>query len=415
MIRLATTIAIKHLLARKRQSIVSLLGIVLGVAFFLSISAMMQGSENDFIKRLVDNSPHISISDEFRNASVQPAAQLYAGGAVEISRVIPLTETRGLRGYPQALEYMRTVPGLRASPLLVGQALVTFAGKDIAIALNGIVPAEYASVSTIQNYMVRGALADLIANPNGIIIGDELARVLSLTLNGNLTVSTTTGQVRTFKIVGIFHTGRASFDKGQAFVTLKRVQALLDRPNRANSIIVKLADPEAARTVAAQIESHIGYKSVSWQEQSEDLMSTLLLRRIIMYTVVGAVLVVAAFGIYNVISTVVLEKQRDIAILKSMGFRARDVEQMFLVQGVLLGLVGDVFGLVLGSGLMLALMQIRFKFPGGTDYTYMSIDWGWKQFVLAAAIAMAASVIAALLPARKAARVEPVEILRGGA
>jgi len=82
MIRLATTIAIKHLLARKRQSIVSLLGIVLGVAFFLSISAMMQGSENDFIKRLVDNSPHISISDEFRNASVQPAAQLYAGGAV---------------------------------------------------------------------------------------------------------------------------------------------------------------------------------------------------------------------------------------------------------------------------------------------------------------------------------------------
>jgi len=415
MIRLAGTIAVKHLLARKRQSIVSLLGIVLGVAFFLSISAMMQGSENDFIKRLVDNSPHITISDEFRNASVQPVVQMYTSGAVEVRRVKPLTETRGVRGYPQVLDYLHTISGLRASPLLIGQALVTFAGKDIAIALNGVVPGEYASVSTIQNYMVRGSLDDLVVDPNGIIIGDELARVMSLEMNGNLSVATTTGQVRTFKIVGIFHTGRASVDEGQTFVTLKRVQALLNRPNRANSIIVKLADANQARMIAAQIESHIGYKSVSWQEQSEDLMSTLMIRRIIMFTVVGAVLVVAAFGIYNVISTVVMEKQRDIAILKSMGFRARDVEQMFLVQGVLLGLTGDVFGLTLGSALMLGLMQIRFKFPGSTDYIYMSIDWGWPQFAIAAGIAMAASVLAALLPARKAARVEPVEILRGGA
>src|SRR5512141_172855 len=233
MIPLSITIALKHLLARKRQSIVSLLGIVLGVAFFLSISAMMQGSENDFIKRLVDNSPHITISDQFRNASVQPAVQMYTGGAVEVSRVKPLTETRGVRGYLRVLDYLRTIDGLRASPLLVGQALVTFAGKDIAIALNGVLPAEYTSVSTIENYMVRGAIDDLVANPNGIVIGDELARVLSLQLNGNLTVATTNGQVRTFKIVGMFHTGRASVDQGQAFVTLKRVQALLDRPNRA--------------------------------------------------------------------------------------------------------------------------------------------------------------------------------------
>jgi len=263
--------------------------------------------------------------------------------------------------------------------------------------------------------MKRGSLADLIANPNGIVIGDELARVMSLVLNGNVTVATTTGQTRTFKIVGIFHTGRASVDTGQAFVTLKRVQALLDRPNRANSIVIKLDDPESARSIAAHVENHIGYKSVSWQEQSEDLMSTLLIRRIIMYTVVGAVLVVAAFGIYNVISTVVLEKQRDIAILKSMGFLARDIERVFLVQGILLGLVGNAIGLSLGCALMAGMMHIRFKFPGSTDTVYMSIDWGWKQFALAAVIAMGAAIGAPFLPARKAARVEPVEILRGGA
>jgi lipoprotein-releasing system permease protein len=413
MIRLFANVAMRHLLARRRQSVVSMLGIVLGVAFFLSISAMMQGSENDFMKRLIDNSPHISIADEFRNPTAQPAQSMYPLGAVQVIHVKPETETRGLRGFQQILDYLRTLPGLRASPLLTGPALITFAGKDMAISLNGIVPAEYAGVSTIDNYMTRGSLAELVANSNGIIVGDELARVLSLEFGRNLTVTTAAGANRSFKIVGLFHTGRSSVDTGQAFVTLKRTQALLDRPNRANSIIIKLDNAERARDVAGEIESHIGYKSVSWQEQSEDLMSTLLIRRIIMYTVVGAVLVVAAFGIYNVISTVVMEKHRDIAILKSMGFRSRDIEGIFLAQGILLGVAGSACGLALGSVLMVGLMHIRFKFPGSSDYIYMAIDWGWPQFALAAGVAMASSIAAALLPARKAARVRPVDILRG--
>src|SRR6185437_1018323 len=128
-------------------------------------------------------------------------------------------------------------------------------------------------------------------------------------------------------------TGRTQYDESQAFTNLKRVQALSNRPNRANSIIVKLDDPDRARQVAAEIEARYAYKSVSWQESWEDLLSTILIRDVIMYTVVSAVLVVAAFGIYNVISTVVMEKQRDVAILRSMGFHARDIERIFLFQG----------------------------------------------------------------------------------
>ena len=142
-------------------------------------------------------------------------------------------------------------------------------------------------------------------------------------------------------------------------------------------------------------------------------MSTLTTRNIIMYTVVSAVLIVAAFGIYNVISTVVLEKQRDIAILKSMGFRARDIRHIFLIQGVLLGLAGSAVGLPFGAGLMLGLMQIRLKFPGSSDPVPLPIDWNWPQFAIAAGFAMGAALCAGLLPARKAASVQPVEVLRG--
>lgn len=413
MIPLFLNIALRHLLARRRQTFVSLLGIALGTAFFLGISAMMQGSETDFIHRLIDNSPHITVSDEYRNSHTQPVSQLYPGAAVKMHRVKPETETRGIRNFKLALAYLRSFPGVEASPMLQGQGLLSFAGKDVGLSLNGMIPMDIESVSTIGRYMVEGSIKDLEEDPDGIVIGSELARVLSLERGEAITVSAATGQSHVFKIVGIFHTGRAAFDQSQVFLSLKRTQALLNRPNRANTIIVRLADPYAARVFATQIESHIGYKSVSWQEASEDILSTLTLRNIIMYSVVSAVLVVAAFGIYNVISTVVMEKQRDIAILKSMGFHASDVMEIFLLQGILLGVCGCVLGLPLGTGIMYALSQMTFKFPGTSQLTQMPIDWGWKQFAVAGSFAFVAAVGAAVLPAFKAARLRPVEILRG--
>lgn len=407
------SIALKHLFARKRQSIVSLSGIVLGVAFFLAISSLMQGSQNDFIDRLIDNSPHITVEDEYRNPRLQPAQQLYSG-AVEIRNLKPLTETRGIRGYEEILSYLGSQRGVQAASALLGQALVTFAGRDQAITLNGMVPAEIKGVTTIENYMTHGSIDDLIANPNGIVIGEEMSRKLSLSMGDNITVASPEGQLRTFKVLGMFRTGRADYDASQAFVDLKRAQALLNRHHRINRIIMKLDDPYQARHFATDLEEKISYKAISWQEASEDIMDTLAIRNIIMYSVVSAVLIVAAFGIYNIISTVVIEKQHDIAILKSMGFHARDIRRIFVIQGFLLGIAGCLAGLPLGSLLMVWLMNIRMKPPYSTEYITLPLDWSWPQFALAAAFAMMASVMAALLPARKAAHVQPVDILRGG-
>ncbi len=412
--RLLVSIATKHLLARKRQSIVSLLGIILGVAFFLAISSLMQGSEADFLRRLVDNSPHISVSDEFRTPRKQPVFTAYPDAVVEIERVKPIIETRGIRAFQQVIDNLRsTIPGIKISAVLVQQALVSSAGKNYGVNLNGMIPEEIRGITTIEQYMVQGTIDDLIANPDGIIIGSELARKLSLYMGDNITISANNGQVRVFKIVGMFRTGRASYDESQAFVGLKRVQSLTDRANRANSMIIKLEDPYKARDVAAQIEKMIGYKAVSWQEASEDILNTLMIRNIIMYTVVSAVLVVAAFGIYNVISTVVMEKQRDIAILKSMGFHASDIKRIFIIQGVVLGIAGCFVGLPLGMILMRLLMTIKLKPPGSSELVQMPIDWSFPQFAIAATFAISAAVIAALLPARKASSVQPVDILRG--
>jgi lipoprotein-releasing system permease protein len=410
--RLLAYIAFRHLMARKRQSIVSLLGIVIGVGFFLAISSMMQGSQRDFISRLVDKSPHITISDEYREPEIQPIEQLHPEGLVELRSIKPQADTRGIRGYRQVVEYIEGIPNLRVSAVQAGQGILSFAGRDANIQINGIIPQDLRDITTLQEDMKQGSIDDLIANRNGIIVGQELLRKYALSLNDNITVASAVGQVRTFKIVGVFRTGNAAYDEGTTYADIKRIQALMNRPDRANSIIIKMGDPQAAQTIAKKIEEQIGYKTVSWQEQNEGILNTLVIRNIIMYSVVSAVLIVAAFGIYNIISTVVMEKQRDIAILKSMGFKASDVKNIFIIQGVLLGIAGIMAGLPFGALLMTGLGQIVFR-PPGIDPLKMPLDWGVGQFLIAGAFAMGAALLASWLPARKGARVLPVDILRG--
>ncbi len=411
--RIELGIALTHLTSRKRQTLVSLTGVVLGVAFFLGVSSLMRGSEKDFIKRLIDNSPHITVSDDFRVPEVQPAELRWPGAAVQISHVKPQNETRGIRGYREKLALVESLPGVRAAPVLMGSAVLTFAGRLEAVTLSGVVPAKMKNVTTIEEKMTVGSLDALASNPNGIIIGSTLADKFSLRLGSTISVVAPSGASRAMKVVGIFHTGNASYDETQTFTLLKRAQSLLDRPNRANRFVIQLADAYAARDLAFRIEAAIGYKSVSWVEASEDILSVLLVRNIIMYSVVSAILVVASFGIYNTISTIVMEKTRDIAIMKSMGFHARDVRQIFLLEGLIVGLIGSALGIGLGTLLMRALEQVTLKPPGVTEVVHLPIWWGAEQYLLAAAFALSSCLLAAYLPARKAGRVHPVDILRG--
>jgi lipoprotein-releasing system permease protein len=412
---LTLSIAASHLLSRKRQTIVSLLGITLGVAFFLAVSALMSGSEKDFIRRLVDNSPHVTVYDEFRDPRPQPAAIAFPGATVEIRSVKPRTEVRGIRQYKHELAFIEGLPDLRAAPALSGQVIVTFAGKDLGATVNGVVPDLMKNVSTIEEHMTAGSLDTLATNPDGIIIGTGLADKFRIGMGKNVTVTSPVGVVRTMKVVGLFRTGNAGYDEGQVFVILKRSQNLLNRPNVANRLILKLDDPDKSPDVARVVETAFGYKALSWQESNADLMSLLKIRVLIMYSVVSAILIVASFGIYNVISTVVLEKTRDIAIMKSVGFHARDILLIFLIEGAIVGAIGSAIGTGLGLAMMYGLSRVQIKTPFDTAPTFMPIDWGWHSIALGIAFAMASALSAAFLPARKGASVHPVDILRGAA
>jgi lipoprotein-releasing system permease protein len=329
--------------------------------------------------------------------------------------VRPLRETRGIRGWLQRLAFIDALPGVRAAPVLADAAVLTFAGRQHGVTLSGVVPEKMKHVTTIEEKMQDGSLDALAADPNGVVIGRGLADKFALHPGSKLMVLASDGTSRSLRVVGIFRTGNATYDEAQAFVLLKRAQSLMGRENRVNRLIIQLADPYTAQRIAQNIEAATGYKSVSWIEASEDLLSLLLVRNIIMYSVVGAIMVVAAFGIYNTLSTIVMEKTRDIAILKSMGFHPRDLRRTFLLEGLVVGLIGSTLGELLGWALMRLLAQIEIRPPGVTEVVHLPMFWGAGQYAVAAAFAMLACVAASYLPARRAGRMRPVDILRGAA
>lgn len=408
-------IALAHLIHRRRQTIVSVLGVSLGVGFFIAVSALMQGSEQDLTDRLIDSQPHVTIKDEFRVPSVQPLFQVFVDGAVELKGVKPRERLRGVKNFKAKVEEIEMTPGVIASPVLSGQAIVRYGGKDRSVSILGVDPDKEVLLTTIEEDMVEGSLEALKTTSDGIVIGTGLSNRLQLRLGDLASVVSPTGRVMHMKVAGIFRAGNILLDEGQAYVLLKDAQVLMGKPNIADRIRIRLPNPNDAMNVAAEIEARWTYRTESWQEVNEDFLSLFVVRNAILYSIVSAIMIVASFGIFNIISTVVLEKRRDIAILMSMGFRAYDIRQIFLLEGIALGFIGMFIGWAVGYGLVELLGMVKFEMEGFYEDSRLPLDRGFYQYLIGAAFALASSIVAAWIPAHRASQVRPVDIIRGAA
>lgn len=410
-LRLLASVAARHLVGRRRQTVVAVSGVAVGVGFFLAVSAMMIGSQNDFIKTLIDAAPHIIISDELRSPPPQPGVSLYKGAAINLRHYKVRTEVRGLKGWPQILRAVNAVTGAIGSPSLSGAITLRSGGREEALTIVGVDPAIEEKVSTIQDQLRIGRLRDLESTQGGIIIGEEMARRLGLGVGDVVGATSASGKSRSLRIVGLFKRGQTQISSGLGYVLLREAQSLLGRPFIINRIGVRLADPYEAEPISRRLEARYAYKAESWQERSADFLSLLVTRNVIMYSVVSAILLVASFGIYTVVSNSVSDKRRDIAIMRSMGFSERDLQLIFVFEGLALALIGIVAGWLLGYGLMAILGSLKFPIAG--EDQRLPLDRSARQYAIAAAASLLSGVIAAWLPARKAARVDPVDILRG--
>jgi lipoprotein-releasing system permease protein len=415
-VSLSLAIAAAYMRHRKRASLISLLGVTIGVGAYIAIAAMMQGFQNYFVSQIIDVSPHVVMKDEFRAPPPQAALLVYGqDAAIALHGQKPKEELRGIRNHRAVLQAVAAMPGVAAAPALTAQALIRYGGRDLGVSLIGIRPEDERRVSNLEKDLTAGELENLYTTANGVMIGSGVAYRLGLGMGDRVTVVGPTGNRLTMKIAGIFNTGITNIDDGTAYALLKKVQVLQDRINVVNQIRLRLHDVDGARALAARLESRFGYRTEGWQETNRNVFSIFRIQNIIMYSTVGMIALVAAFGIYNIISTVVTEKHRDIAILKSMGFAARDIERVFLMQGLLVGLIGAVCGWLLGYGLIEALAAIRLPMEGFARHDGLILYRTPWHYVQSGVVGTLAAVLAAVLPARKAARVQPVEIVRSAA
>jgi lipoprotein-releasing system permease protein len=408
--KLILDIAVTHVRHRARQTLVAVAGVMTGVGFSIMMASLMEGSQDDFMRLLIDALPHITVSDERRNPTPQPAESNYA--AAEIHGLTPEARRRGIKN-PMAImaSVEGWIPGAIA-PSVQTKGILRYASRDVAASITGIDPHREPKVSALVRQMRQGSLTALYRATNAIILGDRLAEKIGARLGANITVQTGDNTRMNAQVVGLFHSGVRSVDEGTAYVLIRTAQVLAQQTGLVNELRGRVDDPMNARAVAARIERETGYKTVSWQEAHEDLMSSFVVRNIIMYTVVGAILLVASFGTYNIISTITHEKTRDIAIMKSLGLSERTVRTIFVIEAQIIGLAGALAGFGLGYLLCLGLGSIEINNPF-LDSSRLPLVYSPVHYGIAALVALVSSLAAGYFPARKASRTPPVDIIRG--
>jgi lipoprotein-releasing system permease protein len=409
-VRLILDIALTHVLTRVRQTLVGMMGIAMGVGFSVMMASLMEGSQRDFVSQLVDSLPHITVSDERRSPPRQPAEREF--DAVEIHGLSTPVIRPGIKNPYAIIASLETWLDGAAAPSVVARAVIRYAGRDTAASVTGVDPRREMLVSKLATQIRGGRLDNLYKASNAIILGDKLAAKIGARIGNTIVLVSGAGQIVSCTVVALFHSGVSQADETQTYTLMKTAQILAGQTGLVNAIRIRTRDILAARETAARIEAQTGYKAVSWQEANEDLLSAFQIRNFIMYTVVGAILLVASFGTYNIVSTITHEKTRDIAILKSLGFLETTVRRIFVLEALIIGMCGTAIGWGLGYLLCLALGSIEFKSPF-MDATTLPLYYTPTHYLLAGLVALMASAIAGYLPARKAARVQPVEIIRG--
>lgn len=408
-------LAIRHLVSRMRQSLLMLIGIVLGVAAYVVISGMMLGFQSFIIDQLVNNDAHIRISAREEVITEHSLDEDFFGAEALVDWKSPPSGRRDNAYilYPRSwTDRMEHDPKVAAySQQLVAQVIVTRTKVSTAARLIGSDPARQVQVSNISSYMTKGRFSDIGKNGNRIVVGDGLLKQLGATVSETLLLSVGKGQVEPFKVVGSFHLGVKSLDDSTIFGTLSDVQKLAGTQSRISDIAVRLHNVETAREVASSWNVLSQEKVQSWDQANEGIMSVFKTQDIVRNSMTISILIVACFGIYNILSMAVNHKRREISILRSMGYEGSDITRLFLIQGVILGLLGGILGCILGYGLCEAMARIPIA-ERGLGGNHMIIVFFPGIYIRGFLLAFASASIASFLPAHAAGKLTPIEIIR---
>lgn len=415
MNRTVLFVALRQLWERKLLNSIAVLGVLLGVLTLITINGIMQGFQQKFLINIIKVSPHVTIRDK----QLRPLPSIlarYSNNFVVTSVSHETPSDRQLRinrpfEIVRAVEQMDGVVGAAAS--LAGSAVLAVGAKQYPVDLRGIDPFKQDKVTPISQFVNQGSFRALAASADAMIIGIGVANELGVKVGDVVRCGAALGPTMNLKVVGIFDAALPPIDNRRVYVTVRTAQILLGKPDIVGQIEIKLRDENTASEVREVVERSFGYDAESWQEANANFLALFKQQNMIISFVVGAILAVGGFGILAIQIMIVLQKTRDIAILRSVGFKRNDILLMFLLQGAIIAAIGAVVGDIGGHYLVAFLGTLKIKQEGLVrSETFMVYD-DPKFYVYGALFALAVGILASLIPALRASRVEPVDVLRG--
>ena len=405
-------VAIRFLREGRLQTVFIIAGVAIGVAVIVFMSALMAGLQSNFIQRVLSASAHIEllppkqVSRPLRNGSAASASEVEAAIVqAPLQRLKSIDQWQAVSAQIQAMPAVMVV-----APVAAGSALVVRGSTTRAITLTGIEPTLYFRIVDLGDKIVRGSTRLLGTD---ILNGTELASDLGVGVGDKLRVTTGAGYAvasSTLTICGVFDLGNKGANQRSTFVALRTAQSLLGLPGGVSSLEVTVSDVYAAETIAQRITAATGVESDSWITTNAQFFTAVSAQTTANTAIRFFVGLSVAFGIASVLAVVVVQKSREIGILRAMGISRAQILRLFLLQGGLLALSGAVLGSGIGA-LGLILWQRLAKNADGTPLFPLVMDP--KLFGAALVLATVTGLVAAFAPARSAARLDPVVAIRG--
>lgn len=409
-------ISTRYFFSHKRQSLVCIAGVTISVTMFIAMLAMMNGFTHKFIVETVESSGHITVHDEPREKDTQILERFtpHPDALLSIERTKPRETVKQIKNPTGLIAQLRRLPGIvAAAPEVTGEAIASYGTKNVNMAIVGIEPEQQQRVTTIGNDIKEGDFKRLRTSADGVVIGSGLQKVLGAKLDDTIVLTSNTGGRTSARIVGVFETGVTPVDYSRAYMLVNSAQTLLDKKNIVNRIIIRTVDYQLAEPYAKQIESISGYKTESWQEASANFLKIFKVQTVITYVITGALLIVAAFGVLNILIMAVLERVNEIAILKSFGLSRADITLIYLFQGMVIGLIGATIGVISGKLVVEGLRLLPIKVEGLVKSEGLLMSESIDMYVQAFVASILITMFAAVYPARRAAKYDPVEVIRG--
>jgi lipoprotein-releasing system permease protein len=400
-------IALRFLNHRRRAFLLSLSGVVFGVAIFISTQAQTQGFANYFIRSTLGSTGALIM-----RSRLQPEASRMLVGARNSGTRHGTTE-----GISDATEIMRVsrqfANVVACSPVLRGSLSARAGFQNATVDLFGIEPASHLQTTNLAEQLMDGSFDDFRNNPMSVIIGSRLAAALGVGVGDAVQLLSPSGEYWRFSVTGIARSGVGSVDLSRIYCHAKVAQKVLRKPYPATMIVYKLRDADRAPALAKHFQALFQHDAESWQEREEGNLQLFTTLRLSAAITVSLIILLAGFGIFNVLTMSVLSKVKEIAILRSMGYRRSDISAIFLWQGAMIAIAGAVIGCVLGALMTWGVSHIPIRVRGLLYANHFLVAWNWHHYAAATLLAIVAVFIASYVPARRAAELPPVATLRG--